>query len=73
MRKDQILAESKKYLISIHDTLRRTFRFSDSPEKEFVFKILDGIENDVKQLETLSEFLKGKDVKEKNKTMEIEE
>ena len=57
MTKTQVLKDSKNYLISVHDTLRRTFRNASTEESVFINNVLEGIEADVKQLEALEEML----------------
>ena len=73
MRKDRILSESKNYLISVHDILRKTFRNAPSQETVFIASVLEGIEKDVKQLEALEEMMTIWNLKEKHKIMETEE
>ena len=57
MRKERALEDSKNYLISVHDTLRKTFRNAPPEEQVFINVVLEGIEKDVKQLEMLEEML----------------
>lgn len=69
MRKDRIVEESKNYLISVHDTLRRTFRTASPEEQVFITAVLDGIEKDTKQLEMLQEMM---EVWSKTKSKKLE-
>jgi hypothetical protein len=70
MTKERIINESKNYLISVHDTLRRAFRNATFEEKVFIDSVLESLEQDVKQLEILEETMevsKGK----KDKKLEM--
>jgi len=58
MRKERALSESKNYLISVHDTLRKVFRDAAPEEQVFITAALEGIEKDVKQLEMLEDMMK---------------
>jgi hypothetical protein len=57
MTKERVLEDSKNYLISVHDTLRRAFRNAPPQEQIFITATLEGIEKDVKQIEMLEEML----------------
>lgn len=74
MRKEQVLEDSKNYLISVHDTLRRAFRNSSGAEQVFINSSLEEIEKAVKQLEMLEEMLPiWKKTKDKKLEMTTEE
>lgn len=72
MSKLQTLEDSKNYLISVHDTLRRAFRNADPAEKVFIDSVLSGIEKDVKQLEMLVDMIEVWN-KKKSKKLEMTE
>ena len=67
MRKEQILEDSKNYLISVHDTLLRAFRAASFEERVFIDSVLESLKQDVEQLETLKEMLSTKSIKDKKK------
>ena len=58
MTKDKAVIESKNYLISVHDALRRAFSNASPNERTAIDNILKGIEKEVGQLETLEEVMK---------------
>lgn len=70
MTKDKAVTESKNYLISVHDALRRAFSNALPTERAVIDNILRGIEKEVEQLETLEEVMKvQKKLKEKKEDM----
>jgi hypothetical protein len=73
MRKERILEDSKNYLISVHDTLRRAFRNAPQEEQVFITNVLEGIEKDVKQLEALEDMMEVWKSNKKNKNLETVE
>lgn len=70
MRKERVLEDSKNYLISVHDTLRKAFRNASPEESIFINNVLEGIVKDVKQLEMLEEMMQVWKIK-KDKKLEM--
>jgi hypothetical protein len=73
MKKEKVLEDSKNYLISVHDSLRRSFRSYSPEEQVFINEVLEGIEKDVKQLEVLEEMMELQKSKKDKKVEMIEE
>jgi hypothetical protein len=73
MGKEQVLRDSKNYLISVHDTLLKAFRNAPGEEKVFIDNVLKDIEKDVEQLELLEDMMRVWKITKKKKLEMIEE